>query len=107
MFEHPERYLSHLLSLSLLLTTAAQADAAKKSNIQVLVGKGIKIERLHFWPYEAFPDATFVKIFIPPFGVKQKPVAQIYVPDSLVHGGPMKGRVEVLRGTPPPEPAGD
>jgi len=105
MLERTDHYLKHLIGLSVLMAGAAHADTIKNKNLELIV-KGVQTENLRFWPNKAFPESTFVRIFIPK-SVGVDPVVQIWQPDTLLNHPTLKARVEVIKGDPPLEPKGD
>jgi hypothetical protein len=112
--EDSKRYLNHLASLSAAMGVAACAsspDTAPSTGIkpqggnqvQVVVGTGVHAEELdqRFWPYRAFPDATFVRIYLPyrsSSGQGDQPEVQYLVKENpRISKGAMQTRVEIVR----------
>lgn len=106
MLENPSTYLKHLLGLSVLFGTTAGAlagDAGKHPAVQLMIDQGVTVEYLPTWRYEAFPESTFVRIFMRNnvSGGGGQPIVQVRQPKEGMRGhGDMKTRVEIIQGEP-------
>lgn len=109
------KYLNHLAGISAAVGVASCAETQDtgrltdkkpqvRDQVEVVVGEGVRAEALdlRFWPYQAFPDATFVRIFIPHrIGQPDQPDVQYLVRSNPhISKGDMQTRVEILRGPP-------
>jgi hypothetical protein len=124
MFIDAGSYLRHLCSLSIALGAVgatAYADPPQAptgvSTTQISTPPNLVdvlshdptviIESMPYWYYEAFPDATFVRMYLLPARSHGLPAAgntivQVYRPPVKDGHGPMRTRIEIVRGEAPP-----